>query len=121
MATTRPTWCESHSAVFSLQGPQTLKCLLFRLLLGKVHGPPKSALCFLPFLTMGHVWQLPEQTGGAVLLQGTHVLGFFGHFSLSSGASRVARTVKSHCNVGHPGSIPGSGRSPGEWNGYPLW
>ena len=24
------------------------------------------------------------------------------------------------CNVGDPGSIPRSGRSPGEWNGYPL-
>ena len=24
------------------------------------------------------------------------------------------------CNVGDPGSIPGSGRSPGEGNGYPL-
>ena len=24
------------------------------------------------------------------------------------------------CNVGDLGSIPGSGRSPGEWNGNPL-
>ena len=24
------------------------------------------------------------------------------------------------CNAGHPGLIPGSGRSPGEGNGYPL-
>ena len=24
------------------------------------------------------------------------------------------------CKVGDPGSIPGSGRSPGEGNGYPL-
>jgi len=27
---------------------------------------------------------------------------------------------ESACSVGDPGSIPGSGRSPGEWNGYPL-
>ena len=27
---------------------------------------------------------------------------------------------ESACNVGEPGSIPGSGRSPGEGNGYPL-
>ena len=27
---------------------------------------------------------------------------------------------ESACNVGDPGSIPGSGRSPGEKNGYPL-
>ena len=27
---------------------------------------------------------------------------------------------ESACNTGDPGSIPGSGRSPGEGNGYPL-
>ena len=32
----------------------------------------------------------------------------------------VAQTVKSACNSGHLGSIPGSGRSPGEGNGNPL-
>ena len=34
---------------------------------------------------------------------------------------KVAQTVKkSACNAGDPGSIPGSGRSPGEGNGYTL-
>ena len=28
--------------------------------------------------------------------------------------------VKTACNARDPGSIPGSGRSPGEGNGYPL-
>ena len=27
---------------------------------------------------------------------------------------------ESACNAGDPGSIPGSGRSPGEGNGYPI-
>ena len=27
---------------------------------------------------------------------------------------------ESACNMRDPGSIPGSGRSPGEWNGNPL-
>ena len=27
---------------------------------------------------------------------------------------------ESSCNAGDPGLIPGSGRSPGEGNGYPL-
>ena len=27
---------------------------------------------------------------------------------------------ESACNAGEPGLIPGSGRSPGEGNGYPL-
>ena len=48
-----------------------------------------------------------------------------GHSGLIPGqvtkTSLVAQTVKaSACNVGEPGSIPGSGRSPGEGNGNPL-
>ena len=31
-----------------------------------------------------------------------------------------AQMVESTCKAGNPGSIPGSGRSPGEGNGYPL-
>ena len=27
---------------------------------------------------------------------------------------------ESTCNAGDPGSIPGLGRSPGEWKGYPF-
>ena len=34
--------------------------------------------------------------------------------------SLVAQTVESPCNAGDLGSIPGSGRSPGEGNGNPL-
>ena len=38
------------------------------------------------------------------------------------GDSLVAQLVKiSICNAGDPGSILGSGRSPGEGIGYPLW
>ena len=36
-------------------------------------------------------------------------------------ASLVAQSVKSACNAGDPGSIPGWGRSPGERNGNSLW
>ena len=32
----------------------------------------------------------------------------------------VAQMVESACSAGEPASIPGSGRSPGEGNGYPL-
>ena len=38
----------------------------------------------------------------------------------SSVAALVAQTVESACNVGDPGSIPQSERSPGEGNGNPL-
>ena len=34
--------------------------------------------------------------------------------------SLVTQTVESACSVGDPGSIPGSGRSPGEGNSNPL-
>ena len=39
-----------------------------------------------------------------------HVMGFSGS---SDGK-------ESTCNAGDPGSVPGSGRSPGEGNGFPL-
>jgi len=35
-------------------------------------------------------------------------------------ASLVAQLVKLSCSAGDPSSIPGSGRSPGEGNSYPL-
>ena len=38
----------------------------------------------------------------------------YGGFPVGSGG------MKSVCNVEDPGSIPGSGRSPGEGNGNPL-
>ena len=31
-----------------------------------------------------------------------------------------SHSKESACNMGDPGSIPGSGRSPGEGNSYPL-
>jgi len=36
------------------------------------------------------------------------------------GFSRGSAAKESTCNVGDLGSIPGLGRSPGEWKGYPL-
>ena len=35
-------------------------------------------------------------------------------------AALVAQAVESVCDAGDPGSIPGSGRSPGVGNGNPL-
>ena len=32
----------------------------------------------------------------------------------------MAQLVKNACNAVDPGSVPGSGRSPGEGTGYPL-
>ena len=39
---------------------------------------------------------------------------------LQGSAFLVAHQKESICNSGDPGSIPGSGRSPGEEKGYPL-
>ena len=38
------------------------------------------------------------------------------HLGFSGGSD----SKESACNAGDPGLIPGSGRSPGEANGYPL-
>ena len=44
-----------------------------------------------------------------------------GHWLASNWASLLAQMVKNPPAIrGDPGSIPGSGRSPGERNGYPL-
>ena len=39
------------------------------------------------------------------------------NFSGFPGGSEVKASA---CNAGDLGSIPGLGKSPGEWNGYPL-
>ena len=41
-------------------------------------------------------------------------------FKGAAGLSGGSEGEQSICNVGDPGSIPGSGRSSGEANGYPL-
>ena len=47
-----------------------------------------------------------------------------GQFAVGTGAggcfTGVSDDTVSVCNAGDPGSIPGSGRSPGEGNGNPL-
>ena len=41
-------------------------------------------------------------------------------FNCIKGFPGGSDSKESACNVGHMNSIPGSGRSPGEGNGYPL-
>ena len=43
--------------------------------------------------------------------------GFLDHFGVFPGGSDGEESA---CNAGDPGLVPGSGRSPGEGNGYPL-
>ena len=45
---------------------------------------------------------------------------FVCHLSLPEGFPGSSAGKESTCNVGDPGSIPGSGRSAGEGNGNPL-
>ena len=49
-----------------------------------------------------------------------HILPLFLDFLLLSRTSLVADGKASAYNAGDPGSIPGSGKSPGEGNGNPL-
>ena len=43
-----------------------------------------------------------------------------GHDLATKGFPDSSVVKESACNAGYPGSIPGSGRSPGERKGYPL-
>ena len=45
---------------------------------------------------------------------------FVVYFEIREGFSGGPDGEESACNAGDQGSIPGSGRSPGEGNGYPL-
>ena len=45
---------------------------------------------------------------------------FIYHMVLSLGFPDSSESKESACNAGDPGSIPGSGRCPGEWNGNLL-
>ena len=47
-------------------------------------------------------------------------MGFRNQALGTYGFPRSSIGKESACSAGDPGSIPGSGRSPGEWIGYPL-
>ena len=51
---------------------------------------------------------------------GSSVHGIFQLFISSQLNNWASVGKESACNAGNPGSIPGSGRSPGEGKGYPL-
>ena len=51
--------------------------------------------------------------------QGVEII-FSGHLGCILGFPGGSEVKASACNVGNLGSIPGSGRSPGEGNGKPL-
>ena len=57
-----------------------------------------------------------------LLIQGPKQFQSEFFFSLRTSISFLDSSVgkESACNAGDPGSIPGSGRSPGEGTGYPL-
>ena len=63
-------------------------------------------------------WRIPgmEEPGGLPSM-GSHRVGH-DRSDLAVAARSVGK--ESACNAGDPGSIPGSGRCPGEGNGYPL-
>ena len=45
---------------------------------------------------------------------------YFTYVNRETGLSCGSDGIESTCNAGEPGLIPGSGRSPGEGNGYPF-
>ena len=65
-----------------------------------------------------HGWKLPMP--GGVFRGLRFELSVQGWFQYRLGFPGGSGGKASACNVGHPGLIPGSGRSPGEGNGNPL-
>ena len=68
------------------------------------------------------VYRLGYEGSPTCVVAWSDVLVFYFRTHISySWASPMAQKVNaSACNAGDPGSIPGSGRSPGEGNGTPL-
>ena len=54
------------------------------------------------------------------LMRSLFVILHYTYLSLGGGFPSAQTVKESACNVCDPGSIPGSGRSPGEGNGNPL-
>ena len=75
---------------------------------------------FLPFLSE----MVQIQTVGKTCLENRNSVGWFPYYLLTSQQSALlpgsSEGKESICNAGDPGSIPGSGRSSGEGNGYSL-
>ena len=61
-------------------------------------------------------WPLELKVAPDSSQEGIYMLDFITFWGLHD--SSVGK--ESACNAGEPGLIPGSGRSPGEGNGYPL-
>ena len=64
-------------------------------------------------LAKDFVWVFPYQHGKTQT-------NFFANLINTVGFPGGSDGKESACNAGDPGLIPGSGRNPGEGNGYPL-
>ena len=66
-------------------------------------------------------WGLSGKSKELCLKQRGERRSLQGFSGSSAGEESTCNAEESACNAGDPGSIPGSGRSPGEGLGYPLW
>ena len=76
----------------------------------------------LPWAQPGALWQ-PRGVGFRVWggqVAGTRGTGLYVYLWLIQGFPDGSNGKESACSGGVLGSIPGAGRSPGEWNGYPF-
>ena len=61
-----------------------------------------------------------SQSQSLILSLLTYIMGIMTKSFIGLGFPGGSAGKESACNVGNMGSIPGSGRSPGEGNGYPF-
>ena len=73
-----------------------------------------SFLTFILLLLYTHFFHC--KLTATISLQPHYLMSLLLYWGLPGGSD----SKESACNAGGPGSIPGSGRSPGEGNGYPL-
>ena len=67
-------------------------------------------------MRVGAFGKVKEEVGVNSIIR----IGFVGRVCIYEGRPDNSDGKESACNTGDPGSIPGSGRPPGEGNGNPL-
>ena len=106
----RSSWSEPQSA------PQSCFCGLYKA------SPSMAAKNVISLISVLTIWWSGDLASllSPRLTQQLNFYVYNNHYGTVATLPDVSDSKESACSGGDPGSIPGSGRSPGEENGYPL-